>query len=121
MNCVYCGEFIEPMCGHECSVLNGRDEVINYINKMLGGNMITRCKFHCHSVTKRQHSNYNYETKANDLSFVFSAEMSPVMGNSEENKKFFASTPTGEFKVGTIREDVFEPGKDYYLDISLAE
>lgn len=44
----------------------------------------------------------------------------PVTDGSEENKKFFAATPTGRLEVGTVLVDAFEPGKDYYLDIEEA-
>lgn len=51
----------------------------------------------------------------------YEAEFTPVTGDgSEENKSFFASTPGGNIKLSTIREDHFEPGKSYYLDFTEA-
>ena len=44
-------------------------------------------------------------------------EFYPVTSGSEENKKFYASTPTGSLKITTSRIDQFVPGKEYYLDI----
>lgn len=76
--------------------------------------MTTRCKFQCSSVTKRKH--YNSEPP-----FVFDAEFSAVTSGSDENKSFFASTPSGSLKVSTLRDDTFVPGKFYYLDITEAE
>ena len=73
--------------------------------------MIVRCKYTCQSVTKRKH----WQQKDR---FLFEAEFSAVTDGSEENKKFFEYTPSGTLKIGTYKEDLFEPGKDYYLDIS---
>lgn len=69
---------------------------------------MVRCKFKCVSVEKvegwgEQRFHYNYR---------FSA----VVGGSEENKKFFASTPSGEFKFQAVQGELFEVGKEYYLD-----
>ncbi len=48
----------------------------------------------------------------------------PVSGTSDENKKFFASTPTGEITLGTVNLEAaqqFELNKSYYIDFTLAE
>lgn len=48
----------------------------------------------------------------------------PVYGDSEENKKFFAATPSGEIKLGIINKDVwpfFELDKEYYITFEKAE
>lgn len=74
--------------------------------------MTTRCKFRCDSVTKFKHSQKE--------GFVYNAKFGVVYGDSPENKQFFASTPTGQLEVGTISPDHFEPGKEYYLDITEA-
>jgi len=42
------------------------------------------------------------------------------MSDSDENKSFFAATPSGKLELGQFLEDAFEPGKQYYVDISLA-
>ena len=50
--------------------------------------------------------------------------LQPVIGNSEENKKFYKYTPYGEFKMGTINDEAakyFIVGKEYYIDFNLAE
>lgn len=51
--------------------------------------------------------------------------LSPVTsGNSEEDKKFWAATPSGEIKLGVLNKsagDYFELGKAYYVDFVLAE
>lgn len=44
--------------------------------------------------------------------------MQPVSGGSDENEKFFASTPSGEIKLGVIPPDVaaqFELDREYYV------
>lgn len=72
----------------------------------------TRCKFECHSVTKRKYGNSEY---------VYEAEFGPVYGSNPENAAFFKATPSGSIKVGTIKESVFEPGAVYYIDFTKAE
>lgn len=79
--------------------------------------MAIRCKFTCQTVTKRQHWD---REKRDAKQFLFEAEFSAVTDGSEENKSFFDATPYGSLKIGTYKEDVFEPGKDYYIDISEA-
>jgi hypothetical protein len=74
----------------------------------------TRAKFTCTSVRK-------YKGWTGTSPFLYEAEFSAVTGDSEENKQFFGSTPTGSLKVSTVREDHFEPGKSYYLDFSEAQ
>lgn len=76
--------------------------------------MATRCKFQCQSVRKYKHYNP-------DPPYVYEAEFSAVTSGSDENKSFFASTPSGKLNVSTYRDDVFQPGKSYYIDISEAE
>lgn len=69
--------------------------------------MATVAKFHCNEVGKR--------TGWGDHKFNYAAKFSVVMGNSEENKTFFASTPSGSIDISTVREDFFEVGEDYYV------
>ena len=41
-------------------------------------------------------------------------------GKSEENKAFFAATPTGSFEA-TVKAEIgnqFEPGQEVYLDLT---
>lgn len=48
--------------------------------------------------------------------------LNPVMDDgSEENKKFFAWTPSGKITLGMIRETGFELDKQYYVDFTKAE
>lgn len=75
---------------------------------------MTRCKYVRQKVVKSRHWN-----RAEDR-FLFEAEFAAVTDGSDENKKFFEFTPSGSLKVGTYREDIFVPGKEYYIDISEA-
>jgi len=77
--------------------------------------MTTRCKFRCIRVSKTE--NYN-------KTVLYGVEMSPVYGNGDpnhENTKFWTATPSGHFKLECIVPDLFEVGKEYYLDISEAD
>ena len=73
--------------------------------------MKTRCKFECRSVTDHGDSQ--------------EVKFGAVMKNSDEsceNSKFWKWTPSGTLEFQTINKDVkFEAGKEYYIDISLAE
>jgi hypothetical protein len=79
-------------------------------------NQTVRCKFLCNSVTKTQ----NWSRGDGAPKFVYGYEFSAVYEGSEENKKYFASTPSGNLKINAFKDDLFEPGKEYYLDIQPA-
>ena len=79
--------------------------------------MPVRAKFICTSVTK----GINWNTNRDRFPFLYTYRFSPVTGNgSDENKSFYASTPTGSVEIGAIGHDLFEPGREYYLDFTLA-
>lgn len=78
--------------------------------------MTVRAKFTCTSVTKSQ--NWN---KSEAHPFLYAYKFQVVTGNSDENKAFFASTPSGSIDLQAVRDDLFEPGKSYYLDFTPAE
>lgn len=70
--------------------------------------MTVRAKFRCNVVDKENGT----------------VDMWPVVGGSPENKKFFKFTPAGHLSLSTVNENAiaqFEEGKEYYVDISLAE
>jgi hypothetical protein len=73
---------------------------------------MTRCKFECVAIKKFK----GWSGHA----FLYEAEFNAVMDNSPENKAFFAATPSGKLHVSTVVPDIFEVGKNYYLDISEA-
>mgnify|MGYP001560465204 CR=1 FL=1 len=72
-----------------------------------------RAKFICYEITKR--------TGWGENNFVYAAKFNAVMGNNDENKSFFAATPSGNIELSTIKDDLFEVGKEYYIDFNLAE
>lgn len=79
------------------------------VNK--GGDFMVRCKFTCLK-------------KSTFPDGACSVEMQPVYNGSEENKKFFSATPSGQIYLGIINpvaSKQFEEGKEYYIDISPAE
>jgi len=48
----------------------------------------------------------------------------PVYGTSDENKKFFENTPSGEIKLGIVNQDVwpfFKLDEEYYITFEKAE
>lgn len=71
-----------------------------------------RAKFVCNEVTKRLHWD---GTKR----FLYTAKMSAVYSNSEENKKFFEATPSATIELSSFKEDHFIPGKEYYVDFTM--
>ena len=74
---------------------------------------MTRAKFICNAVSKSKHWDGSGR-------FVYTAKFSPVMSGSEENKQFYAATPSGTIELAQFNEDVFEPGRNYFIDFSEA-
>lgn len=72
-----------------------------------------RAKFICNSVSKRRHWDAS-------KGFTYTAQMSPVVNNSPENKEFFEATPNGTLELGMFKDNFFEPGKEYYIDFTPA-
>jgi hypothetical protein len=71
---------------------------------------MTRCKF-------------KVESKTEFVSGV-SILLRPVTCGSIENEKFYQYTPGGELRLEVVNKETatkFEPGKEYYIDISPAE
>jgi hypothetical protein len=52
--------------------------------------------------------------------FHYGAKLTAVTSGSAENKEFFVATPQGTLEVTTIVDAVFEPGKEYFIDITEA-
>jgi hypothetical protein len=76
--------------------------------------MTVRAKFKCNELIKR--TGWEKENP-----FLYAAKFSAVSSGSEENKSFFAATPSGNIEVSTVKNDVFEVGKEYYIDFTPAE
>ena len=64
-----------------------------------------RAKFICHSVTK-------FKSGWGDYPIHYNFKFQAVTGGSEENKSFFASTPSGMIELSSVKEDLFEVGQD---------
>lgn len=62
-------------------------------------------------------------TKSGDGSMLVNAH--PVHSGSEENKSFSEHTPSGRLELnisyGKPAQELFTPGKEYYIDITEAE
>lgn len=71
-----------------------------------------RCKFRCVSVTK-------YVSGWEDHPVHYNYKFSVVSSGSEENKKFFAATPSGEITLSALKDDLFDIGQ-YYVDFTPA-
>lgn len=75
---------------------------------------MTRAKFTCTGVTKRQHWQ-------KDKGFLYDASFSAVTSGSDENKSFFEATPNGQITLHTMQSDLFEAGREYYVDFTEAK
>lgn len=69
-----------------------------------------RAKFRCNTVTKR----LNWNSQA--YPYLWDYKFSPVTEGSEENKTFFAYTPSGSIELSSVKADLFAVGREYYLD-----
>lgn len=66
-----------------------------------------RCKMKCKEATQYEDwCQYRFE---------------PVVSGSKENEKFFKYTPGGELSLEVSNQHHFIPGKEYFIDISLAD
>ena len=78
-------------------------------------------RYETYMITKTEHTDAGWENSTYEArTLVFN----PVVGGSEENKRFFAYTPSGEFKLNTVNPEVwknFELNHEYYLDFTPAE
>lgn len=76
--------------------------------------MSVRAKFKCVSKQPNQ-----YNPQDGDV-----IKLSAVVSGSAENESFFKWTPSAEMSLATVNPSAaaqFEVGKEYYIDISLAE
>ncbi len=80
---------------------------------------MTRAKFIVQKIERELRTVWTHGNS--QMKEVHTVQMFPVAANSEENAKFFASTPCGEIKIGVIDPGLFELGKEYYVDFTEAE
>ncbi len=88
-----------------------------------------RCKFRCNEVNTRveQRSRQIENDKGEKVyenypQTLYGVKMTPVYSDKpdSENKQFWEFTPSGSFEMVAIHEGMFEPGKEYYIDITPA-
>ena len=82
-----------------------------------------RCKVSCTGNDTRVEKAYDEKTSKHYDKTVANLTFVPVYAGSEENKAFFASTPTLQLSFGTVNGDaaaMFQIGKEYYLDLTPA-
>lgn len=77
--------------------------------------MSVRAKFLVHSITRQKGWGGYAE--------VQTIKLAPVTATSEEDKKFFAATPTGQIELGVVTPEAgnyFKLGQAYYVDFTEA-
>jgi hypothetical protein len=84
--------------------------------------MTVRALFHLNSFETSMQADYRegYSASAKQVE-VRTLKFSAVTTGSEENKQFFASTPSGTLILSTVNPEVwaeFELNGDYYLDFT---
>jgi hypothetical protein len=83
--------------------------------------MTTRAKFKCHAIEQTEGSTYSPEKGKYTNHVMETAKFYPVSGGTtEENAKFFASTPSGEIKLTCVHQGLFRLGGEYYVDFTPA-
>ena len=83
--------------------------------------MTIRCKFFCSEVGESAWCNYDYGAKEQVVKKLCRAKMHAVgSSGSPENKMFFDATPQGSFEVSTVKDKLFEAGREYFIDITSA-
>lgn len=65
--------------------------------------MRTVCKFRCDTASPE------------DGEGPHTASFSPVYCGSPENEQFFRYTPSGSISLAVVRQQLFVPGKEYYV------
>jgi hypothetical protein len=85
--------------------------------------VVVRAKFKCVKVGEEIGWGVRKDGTTGDLPMK-TVRMIPVMDGSEENKRFFAATPSGAIDIGVLNPeaaDAFLLGKFYYVDFTLVE
>lgn len=85
--------------------------------------MTVRAKFQVYSETRSPSSKYDAATGTYIPTVCRSFKLTVVSSGSEENKAFFASTPTGILELNILNDaaaDQFVLGKEYYVDFTPA-
>ena len=85
-----------------------------------------RCKFKLYSRTStiQAHGSYDKETNSYPTKEVQSFLFQVVTDGSEEDKAFFASTPSGRLEIGVVNPEAvkeLELNKTYFVTITPAD
>lgn len=85
---------------------------------------MTRGKFQFTRVSvEKDDQSYHYKGNNTEKLDVVTVNLQAVVGTSEENKEFFASTPSGQIELRILRPEAanwFVRGKEYYVDFTQA-
>lgn len=89
-----------------------------------------RCRFQCQAVGaviggtiyEKKDDGTDDFTKAVGRQTLFNVKLAPIHSSDpkSENKACWNSSPSGSLELNTITQDVFEIGKDYFIDITPA-
>lgn len=79
--------------------------------------MSTRAKFRCTEIARTE----GWDSKLGKPAILATYSFQVVTGGSKENEAFFAATPSGQLKLWCARDNMFEVGKQYYLDLTPAD
>lgn len=86
---------------------------------------MVRAKFYVANVSEpKQATKFLGEGKTEQVNAYDITLYAVTANGSEENKKFFTNTPTGNLTINTVNEDAakqFVKGKEYYIDFTEAE
>lgn len=84
--------------------------------------MTVRAKFQCAAKQQAETTIWDDEHKnVTGTGIAYRYDFYAVTSGSDENNKFFASTPGGNLSLYAVRDDLFVPGKEYYLDFTEAQ
>lgn len=85
--------------------------------------MPVRAKFKVQSITRSASYRYDHDTGRNVPGEVHTIRLQPVYDGTEENKQFFASTPSGQIELGVVNASAgsrFDLEGEYYVDFTRA-
>lgn len=74
---------------------------------------MTRAKFRCDAVASNKTT----------AGVTHNITLRPVTNGSDENKSFYQYTPAGSIELTVVTQgvaDMFEPGKEYFVDFTEA-
>lgn len=75
-----------------------------------------RAKFKC--VAEKKYEGWGQS--GGPRPFFHDYEFQAVTSGSDENKAFFAATPTGNIHLSTLKAGMFSVGQEYYIDFNRA-